>query len=385
MRFFRIKSRVALCVAGVLMLCACQHVHEHEEDAKAFHEPTDVHGDEIVFESEKAQAAGVEVRPVCREPFCGVLKVGGRLSAASGQEQTVVATAPGIVEFPIGGLTEGQAVHKGTTLMRLSSAQMLEGRPVDRAREEWDVARRELERMEKLAADRLVTRAELEAARLRCNTARMACEGVETHTVSGKVGVSVPMDGYVKQCLVAQGDYVTEGQPLVVLTQNRRMQLRAEVSESDQSFLSGLDNALFRTSSDSRMYDVRALDGRLVAMGRTLAPGQFYIPVTFEFNNVGDLLPGSYAEVWLQGAVTDSVLVLPVQAITESQGIYYVYVQRDADCYERREVTMGATDGCRVAIRSGLSDGDRVVVNGAVHVKLAASAGLIPEGHNHNH
>ena len=88
--------------------------------------------------------------------------------------------------------------------------------------------------------------------------------------------------------------------------------------------------------------------------------------------------------MWLLAAEREGVLSLPVEALTEEQGVYFVYVQLDEDCYRKQAVTVGASDGERVEITSGLKDGERVVTRGAIHVKLASASNAIP-AHTHNH
>ena len=97
-----------------------------------------------------------------------------------------------------------------------------------------------------------------------------------------------------------------------------------------------------------------------------------------------DVVAGSFAEGWRRAAGREGVLSLPVEALTEEQGVYFVYVQLDEDCYRKQAVTVGASDGERVEITSGLKDGERVVTRGAIHVKLASASNAIP-AHTHNH
>ena len=113
--------------------------------------------------------------------------------------------------------------------------------------------------------------------------------------------------------------------------------------------------------------------------------GSFYVPVIFECNNVGNLLPGSYAEIWLLGTEQKAAISIPLSALTEEQGIYFVYVQKDKEHYIKKEIKTGAQDGKRVEVLQGLQENDKVVTQGAIHVKLASQSGTIPEGHNHNH
>ena len=114
--------------------------------------------------------------------------------------------------------------------------------------------------------------------------------------------------------------------------------------------------------------------------------GDYYIPVIFEFDNKGEIVPGSYVDVWLKTASAPDCLAVPLEAVVEDQGVRYVFVQEpgDEDCFEKREVTLGQSDGSRVPILQGLHEGENIVTQGAVHVKLAGVT-AVPAGHTHNH
>ena len=107
--------------------------------------------------------------------------------------------------------------------------------------------------------------------------------------------------------------------------------------------------------------------------------------VVFELDNKGEVVPGAYIEVFLLTASIDNAIVVPVSALTEEQGLYFVYLRLDEEGYKKQEVTVGNSDGENVRILSGLHEGDQVVTRGVYQVKLAANSGVIPEGHSHNH
>ena len=48
------------------------------------------------------------------------------------------------------------------------------------------------------------------------------------------------------------------------------------------------------------------------------------------------------------------MLALPVTALTEEQGLYFVYLQLDEEGYKKQEVTLGASNGKKVQILTGL-------------------------------
>ena len=189
------------------------------------------------------------------------------------------------------------------------------------------------------------------------------------------------MAGYLKQLLVANGSYVEVGQPIAVVTQTRRLQLVAEVSERDFAKLQKISKAHFIPTYTNNLYKTEDLNGRLLAYGRSAVGG--FVPVTFEIDNVGDLVSGAYAEVYLLTQPESGVVSVPLTALTEEQGLYFVYVQICAEEFEKREVRLGRRNGERVEVLHGLHCGDRVVTQGAYQVKLASMTTAIPHGHSH--
>ena len=196
--------------------------------------------------------------------------------------------------------------------------------------------------------------------------------------------ITAPIAGYVKSILVKEGDYVTIGQPLVSVTQNRRLFLRAEVSEKYYPYLRTINSANFRTPYNNKVYELGALNGRLLSFGKTAGDNSFYVPVTFEFDNKGDIIAGSFVEVYLLSSQLENVLSLPRTALIEEQGIYFVYLQLDEEGYKKQEVTLGADNGKNVQILTGIKPGDRVVTEGAYQVRLASASNAIP-AHSHEH
>ena len=107
--------------------------------------------------------------------------------------------------------------------------------------------------------------------------------------------------------------------------------------------------------------------------------------VYFTFTNGGNILPGTPAEVFLLGEVRENVISVPVSALSEQQGRFFVFRRLGDECYEKVPVTLGANDGTRVEIKDGIKAGDNIVTKGTVSVRLAESSGVVPEGHSHNH
>lgn len=360
------------------------HDHEHEHEHTADEHTGETHAGEIAFKKAQAEAVGLQTRKVTPGAFTNVIKASGRVLAAQGEESTIVATVPGVVVFGKLPFIEGTAVRKGQPILNLASSNLSEGNVAIRTQSAYEKAKKEYERMQSLIGDKIVSAKDFEQARLNYENAKTAWEAVKGKQTSDGVSVVAPQNGYLKNLLVKEGDYVSVGQPLATVTQNNRLMLRAEVSEKYYQSLPVIRSANFRTPYDDQTYQLSELHGRLLSYGKSSDANAFYIPVTFEFDNKGAIIPGSFVEIYLLTAPMENVISVPASALIEEQGIYSVFVKEHEEAYRKVPVTLGADNGKEVQILSGLKAGDEVVTEGAYQIKLASASNAIP-AHTHNH
>lgn len=383
------KNYILTGTLCMFLLGACgEHAHEHGEDGHSHEEEMHAgekagHSDEIILAPEKAKAAGVEAETVRAGSFRNVIHTSGQVLAAQGEEATVVAASSGVVSFSR-KVAEGMQVGKGTELLSVSAAHIQDGDPVQKAKVAYEKAKEEYERAQKLVSSQIVSQKDFAGLREAYENARLTYEALKPSKSGKGVSVKSPISGFIKACLVKEGDYVTVGQPLMTVTQTRRLVLKAEVSERYYAQLSQVVSANFQTPYNNKVYSLENLGGKLLSFGKSSGDTSYYVPVTFEFDNRGDMVPGSFVEVYLLSGERSGVLSLPLSALTEEQGVYFVYLKLDEECYKKQEVKLGTSDGSRVEILSGIKDGDTVVTRGAIHVKLASASNAIP-AHTHNH
>lgn len=358
--------------------------HDHGAAATVAPNPAALHADEIIFSPAMAEAVGLQTVVVQPGPFTDVVKTSGRVMAAQGDESVVVATVPGIVTFGSLSFVDGTAVRKGQTLLSLSSSLLPEGDVALKAKYAYESAQKEFERMQQLVGDKIVSAKDFELARLNYENAKVAYEAVAGKQTAKGVSVVAPIQGYLKNLQVKEGDYVAVGQPLATISQNSRLVLRADVSEKYFNILPGIRSANFRTPYDNALYQLTDLHGRLLSYGKASDTNSFYVPVTFEFDNKGAVIPGSFVEIYLLTAPMENVLSVPVTALIEEQGLFSVFLRLDEEGYKKQEVKLGANNGSSVQILSGLKPGDTVVTVGAYQVKLASASNAIP-AHSHSH
>lgn len=315
-------------------------------------------------------------------PFSQIIHVGGSVLPAVGDESFAIAPVSGIVTFSGKSLVEGTTVSGGSVIAGISTRDVAGGDVVAKLRATYEAAKKEYERDAAMVDEKIVSISHFEQSRLAYEQARAEYEAVTSSGQAGEhVSVKSPLGGYVKTVYVTSGQFVEAGSAIAAISQNRTLQLRADVPDRYASSLHTITDANFTTTS-GETFSVKELGGRVSAYGRSSESG--YIPVTFEFSNRASVVAGTYVDVYLKGAYAAPVIALPNSALVEEQGTYCVYVRLDEDCFMKREVRIGGTDGVSTVILSGIEEGEDVVVSGAMQIKLS-SASAIPSGHNHSH
>lgn len=389
------KTYIAtIFITAGLLLSGCGnngHNHDHHEEDGDGHDhehgqvDEEVHVDEINFSRARAEAVGLTTDTIKPEAFSGVIRVSGQILASSGDEMTVVAPSSGIVSYLSRSVADGMPLKSGEGVLTVSARNIADGDPVLKAKINYETTQKEYERAKRLAGDKIISDKEFEQLSSRYELARTNYEALASNAGRNGIKINSPFAGYLKNRMVSEGEYVTVGQPLFTVSQNKRLQLRAEAPESYYNDLKNVVSANFTTSYGKGIYKLSDLNGRMISFGKSPGQQSFYVPVTFEFENTGDLLPDSYADVYLLTAAQKNVFAVPVTAVTEEQGLYFVYLQLDEEGYKKQEIKLGRSNGDKTEITAGLHAGDIVVTQGVYQVKLAAASSLIPEGHSHAH
>lgn len=365
------------------LLSSCKHddhAAQHENAAKEVVADDHNHSDEIILSHSMAERFGVKTAKLTPGMFNEVIKVSGQIVPAPDDQVVISAQSSGIVTFAH-GITPGCRVNSGATIATLSSKGFSGGDTNEATAIALNAAKKELDRITPLYKEGIVSQKDYNAAEQAYEQARASHSGSKSGSVA-----TAPVSGSITQLLVQQGEYVTAGQPIAVISRNSRLTLRADLPEKYYSLMPQINAANFRTTYNDTIVSLAKLNGKLISSSSANSVSQpGYVPVYFSFDNDGSVIPGAYAEVYLLGQSRDNVLTIPLDALTEHQGKYFVYTRLDEEGYQKHLVTVGSNDGQEVEILSGLHPGDDVVVAGAIAVKLAETSNVVPEGHSHNH
>ena len=344
-----------------------EHKHEGEHDkhsGEELHEETDTHDKHesesegvVIFSHRQAERVGLQVDTVKKTTFHNVIKVSGRIQATREGEQTIVSPISGTILFGEKKLTDGMPLKKGERLMIISSTKMQDGDLGIRLSAVYDAAKKEYDRASELLKDNIISQKHYDQAKLEYLQAKSAYDAYYENSSEKGVNISSSISGYLKTLLVDQGEFVSVGDPVAIVTQNKKVQLFVDVPEKYAKELPKIRSANFQVAYDDSLYRLSDMSGRLLSYGKSTTNGSFMLPVIFEFDNVCNALPGSYADVYLLTRKENNVITLPISSLLEEQGLYFVFVETMPEHYEKREVKLGHNDGERVVVSSGLTEG----------------------------
>lgn len=361
----------------------CDHDHEGHDHEGHDHEGHEGHnhgdGDEITLHAEQAKRFGVKVAEIVPGTFNNIIKVSGQVVPSSQSASVIAAPTAGIVYLNANAVV-GKSISVGTSIATVKASGVTGGDPNAAARVAVDAARREVERLEPLHRRGVVSTAEYNRAVAAYQSAKASYSPA---AASGQAHATI--SGAITAILVEQGQFVDAGTPIATVTANSRMTLRADVPQKLFNQVTSVTNARFRTTYMNTSVDLKDLNGARTSSEQTISTTPGYIPIYFSFTNNGSIVPGSIAEVYLEGQARQNVITVPVSALSEQQGDYFVYIQLDEEGYQKVPVTIGQSDGKRTEVLSGLHKGDKVVVEGTTTVRLAEKSGVVPEGHSHSH
>lgn len=365
---------VGFCLVALFSACHSEHAGHSESKEDAGHE-----AGEIIVEPETAQRFGIKVDTVRTVALREMVTATGELQNSSSGQSVASARTAGIVRLAP-GVQPGKHLGAGAVIANISADRLSGGNPNEAARVAVEAAKRELERLRPLLKEGIVTRREYNAAEAAYESARAG------YVPSGKASAVVASTaGVIAEVFVTEGQFVDVGAPIASISSGMNLTLRVDIPERLRMIADRIEDAGLRRADGSGWVSIGSLDGRRIMAPTSQTPSRGgYFPVYFSLENDGSLAPGSYVEVCLYAPTRKEGIALPRQAITEQQGAYFVYVQTGDHSYEKRRV--GITDAAtpEVVVESGLTPGERVVVEGTAIVRLS-EGGAQPEAHSHQH
>lgn len=174
--------------------------------------------------------------------------------------------------------------------------------------------------------------------------------------------VRAPIDGFVLEKRVVEGQRVMAGEPLYRLADLALVWVHAEVYEQELPFVRLGQEAVV---SLSYLPD-RKFRGRVTFVYPTVNPETRTARVRMEFHNPGYFLkPGMFASVELVSELSKSALLVPDMAVLRSGERDTVFVSEEGGKFSPREVRLGLRgENDMLQVLGGVEEGERIVVSG---------------------
>jgi membrane fusion protein, multidrug efflux system len=181
--------------------------------------------------------------------------------------------------------------------------------------------------------------------------------------------IRAPISGRTGGLLVRQGNLVksTSQPPLVVINQIQPILVRFSIPQNQfpdvQRYYRG-GAALLVRATPSEGAGI-PMDGTLAFVDNNVDSTTGTVLLKARFSNPdGTLWPGQYMNVALQLYVDANALTLPAPAVLTGQQGTYVFTIDSAMTARQRPVQVARTVDSVAVIASGLTDGERVIVDG---------------------
>jgi membrane fusion protein, multidrug efflux system len=179
-----------------------------------------------------------------------------------------------------------------------------------------------------------------------------------------------PLNGRVGLRQVDQGNYVTPGDinGLVVITQIQPISVLFTVPEDNLQAIAKRiqDGAVLPATAYDRSGINKIDEGTLQTFDSQIDPATGTIKLRAQFPNpTKSLYPNQFVNIRLLLDTHKDVTTMSTAAIQRGVPGTFVYLVNADSTVSVRPVKLGATEGDRVEVLSGLAQGDRVVIDGA--------------------
>ncbi len=303
----------------------------------------------VKVEEGRRQAIGVKTGVVVLESFSYPLRLQGQISIDANELVDVSPTYEGWLG-EVHANEPGQFVRRGDVLFTAYSPELLALQEAHRQNSKSRARSKDAESLWE------ASRARLRLAGL--NTEQI--EKVERKGVQQFLPVVATSDMFVVESQLVKGASFKRGESLLRLAGLSSVWVEAYVYEQDIGLIQAGMPARVEFSDDSQAPIVTTIHQITPFLNQKTRTARLRI----ELENADRALrPGQFVEVWALKRLGEQLLV-PVDAVLVSGEKRFVFKDLGEGHLKPVEVRTGYSDGDRVVIRNGLDEGDRIVTSG---------------------
>ncbi|MET0267586.1 MAG: efflux RND transporter periplasmic adaptor subunit [Duganella sp.] len=199
--------------------------------------------------------------------------------------------------------------------------------------------------------------------------------------------VNAPISGRISRSNVTPGALVTANQTNALTTVQQLDPIYVDVTQSSEDMLRlkrALENGSLKRSGQANVSLVLADGSKYAEAGKLQfsdvsvdqGTGNVVLRAIFP-NPKHDLLPGMFVRAVIDSGVDEKAIVVPQQGVSRNQkGEATALVLNKQGKVEQRTLVTAGTHGDKWLVKSGLAEGDQVIVEGVQKVKPGAPAAV---------
>lgn len=304
----------------------------------------------------EAKPLAVEALTVTRGNMMRNIEAAGIVSGIN--EAYVVSETQGIIQsvsFELGDwVSAGQVLVKvDDTIPRLNMEQ---------AKEQFEIAKLDLEATENLFNDGSASKAELARVRSAVNGAQARYQS--TLKTYQDCTIRAPIGGYIaqKESEITLGNYLGPGMRVARVVDISSLKAEVAVGEGQVGLLAegAPATVLIPAAREQKVFDATV---SAVSAGSDPATGSFPVIVTW-VNPVGNTIKsGMSATVIIETKAQEPVVLIPSAALVEQGGQTFVFAA-EADRAAQKLVRVGRRIGNIAEILDGLEGGETLIISG---------------------
>jgi Cu(I)/Ag(I) efflux system membrane fusion protein len=319
-------------------------------------------GDPMSLEMTEAamKLASIQTTIVSKERSVGEIKLSGKVAVDERNVFNQSAHFPGRIE-KLRIKFEGESVRKGQKIASIYSPKLIT------AQEEL------LEAYKSRENNEILWNASRNKIKLWKLPESFIDEVVSSGEIRTEIDIIAEHSGIVTSLNVSEGDHLMEGGLLFQVVNLSNLWVLFDAYESDLALVHINDQVHFSVPSLPGEH----FHGKVTYIDPVINPATRTVSIRAEIQNTnGQLKPEMFVDgIIVVNGSSDEEILIPRSSVlwTGSRSIVYVKEANTAiPSFQMREIELGSRSGDSYVVKSGLSDGEEVVINGVFSVDAAS-------------
>ncbi len=169
--------------------------------------------------------------------------------------------------------------------------------------------------------------------------------------------VDAPEAGEIIQIQAGEGENIDPEEPFMLIADTDEWQAAGGVSESMLRLLNTGDEVALTVNGEEKTATVTNMDR---------VPddtGLYSVTATFEAGD-SSFISGSVAKITVDETVESDALLVPTEAVVETEGETFVFVVTDDETVEQRAVSIVTMQSQQTAVEGDIEAGEEIVITG---------------------